>query len=99
MYFDLNNGLNQIRTAVEEQIRRGKFSKYGSTHELLERNSYIYSDLRAALIQKTKTMRSGQAKDYGKFTVTDLENVADTGSMDAKGALSKAYVDEARRAE
>jgi len=99
MYFDLDTALNQFRAGVEEKIRKGKFDKYGTKNDLLESNSYVYSNIRASLIQKTKTMRSGQSQHYGKFTVMDLEDIADANGHDTKSALGKAYVEEAKRAE
>lgn len=96
MYFDINTALNQFRSQVEDKIRSGIFDNYGRQAELFERSSYVYSDIRAQLLQIVKRHNSEQHKN--KFTLQDIENVADITGNGIKEILSRAYVTAARKA-
>lgn len=94
--FDINTSLNVFRSVVEEKIRKGAFDSHGSQGELLERSSYVYSDLRARLLQKMKNSRSGMAANKNKFTLIDLEQVTETQGSHIQSVLHRAYVQVAR---
>lgn len=92
--FDINSALKQFRSDVEEKIRKGAFDLHGSKDELMERNSYVYSDIRAGLLQK---MKRNTESNKNKFTLNDLEEVAETDGSNIKNLLARAYVSAARR--
>jgi hypothetical protein len=95
--FDMNSSLNMFRAAVEEKIKEGIFDQYGVRHELLERNSYVYSDLRAKLMHKMKSTRhTATASGRIRFSLADLEQVAEVNGNNLKNVLNRAYVEVAK---
>lgn len=95
--YDINTTLRNFRGAIEEKIRVGMYDQFGDRKELMERNSYIFSNIRANLVRKAKSRKSDVEQNL-KFTMKDLEEVAHEAGNSVKAVLSRAYIGEAKKA-